>query len=647
MVRCKASIWQTWGGEYEFRNGQHLGLRRRFQDGQLGDEFTIRANGQHEGLERSWAKNGQLVWEFTNDERGKTWGLRREWFRDGKLRKIEWVGETDRDGASVRYDPTGKITDLRCGPKPLLAPHVNDSKLCGFDSKYPPSTVNLYHSNGQLRSTVRTVFFANGKIEQEHTFDVKGKLTSQKMSNWYGKLVQDHDYDPAVQQQAAQAAAQKERALWLANNPRPKLRDSYPHTRTFVAKVPSKIISVGETDGALGSLIIFENGSRLKLEELMSLAKNPNFELPLPHIDKKQPRLVADTTKGADRYGAVLWSNGDMLGDFKLLNQERKAKRLRTGQFGLDHNDALMLAEAKKKRPTVLRDVQAIATGPTQAFTVVLRKNGQVHAFGGDNLFGHLGLNLVDKTGVSGFIIDNATAVAAGGRHGLALRKDGTVWMWGQDDLPYAPINPPFPTDAAQPTPRMVPISAKIIKVAAGGTSSYALTEAGEVWAWGRPDCGALGVGTSEIEPHEYTGPGIWWSNLTFSGSPETSKPNPTVKPRRITQLTNIVDIGAGANRGIALNRDGTVWGWGHNDDYLNGTPEFEEVPQYSKCHSAGHKTRLGWMKSEYPRPMRDMSNVKQIFAMSDLTLVVKSDNSLWAIGEAMSRYKAIAPGIR
>jgi alpha-tubulin suppressor-like RCC1 family protein len=70
-------------------------------------------------------------------------------------------------------------------------------------------------------------------------------------------------------------------------------------------------------------------------------------------------------------------------------------------------------------------------------YTLALRSNGDVFAWG-QNSFGQIGtggtsssVNLPTQVTV----LDKATAIAAGGGHGLALRTDlvvtGAVWAWG------------------------------------------------------------------------------------------------------------------------------------------------------------------------------------------------------------------------
>ncbi len=173
MVRCKDRDSGLMEREYELRNGDSVGLSRYFRNGKLAKEFTITANGPHEGLEREWAANGQLVLEFTN-VKGNTRGLRRSWFDDGSPKAVEWVGDNEREGASAQFTPGKQLASLRCGPKPLLAPHVDDAALCGFGGS--ASTVSTYSSSGKLRGTQtllagvvqkQAVLMDNGKPQEE------------------------------------------------------------------------------------------------------------------------------------------------------------------------------------------------------------------------------------------------------------------------------------------------------------------------------------------------------------------------------------------------------------------------------------------------------------------------------------------------
>ncbi|QTN28207.1 hypothetical protein HZ993_23740 [Rhodoferax sp. AJA081-3] len=235
MVRCKDRSSGLLEREYELRDGKSIGLSRYYREGTLVKEFTITANGPHEGPEREWAKNGQLVLEFTN-VKGNARGLRRQWFEDGKQRKIEWVADHEREGAAVEYNASGQLASLRCGPKPLLAPHVNDAKLCGFERV--PSTLNLHSHKGELRSTVvlvagveqkATTFFANGKPELEEELLPGG---AQKRETIY----------------YAEGGSKRRERLWDVSNGRPALllREADFHTSgTLVSERQYQVVDNG------------------------------------------------------------------------------------------------------------------------------------------------------------------------------------------------------------------------------------------------------------------------------------------------------------------------------------------------------------------------------------------------------------------
>jgi antitoxin component YwqK of YwqJK toxin-antitoxin module len=188
MVRCKDRDSGQTEREYELRNGDSVGLSRYFRKGQLYKEFTITANGPHEGLEREWAANGQLVLEFSNVA-GNARGLRRSWYEDGSPKAVEWLADNEREGASAQFTPGKQLASLRCGPKPLLAPQVNDAALCGFGGS--ASTVSTYSSSGKLRGTQtllagvvqkQAVLMDNGKPQEEME-----RQGGQRTERWFAE----------------------------------------------------------------------------------------------------------------------------------------------------------------------------------------------------------------------------------------------------------------------------------------------------------------------------------------------------------------------------------------------------------------------------------------------------------------------------
>lgn len=121
--------------------------------------------------------------------------------------------------------------------------------------------------------------------------------------------------------------------------------------------------------------------------------------------------------------------------------------------------------------------------------------------------------------------------VAMGGGHTLALHQDGTVWTWGQNGSGQLGDG----STQTRLTPSAVPGLIGIIAIAAGDTHSLALKSDGTVWAWGTG--GRVGDGT---------------------GTTRTS-------PVQVTSLSSIAAISARKQHSIALKSDGTVWTWGDN----------------------------------------------------------------------------------
>jgi alpha-tubulin suppressor-like RCC1 family protein len=88
------------------------------------------------------------------------------------------------------------------------------------------------------------------------------------------------------------------------------------------------------------------------------------------------------------------------------------------------------------------------------------------------------------------------TAIAAGCFHSLALTSTGQVWAWGlgQDGQLGDGATMGHTTPA-----RVSGLPAGVVQVAAGCHHSLALTATGQVWAWGESGQGELGDGTNTV----------------------------------------------------------------------------------------------------------------------------------------------------
>lgn len=181
--------------------------------------------------------------------------------------------------------------------------------------------------------------------------------------------------------------------------------------------------------------------------------------------------------------------------------------------------------------------IQIAASKSPRGYTVVLKKDGTVWAWG-RNFSGELGLDPINTlwsltpVGVAG--ISDVTSVAAGDKHNVALKSDGTVWTWG--DNSFGQLGDETATNRY--TPAQVSGITDVTAITAGYSYTAALKSDGTVWVWGKnvrldqADVGKIKTNT----------------------------------PMKVDGLASVVALAAGDNHTVALKSDGTAWAWGCND---------------------------------------------------------------------------------
>ena len=188
--------------------------------------------------------------------------------------------------------------------------------------------------------------------------------------------------------------------------------------------------------------------------------------------------------------------------------------------------------------------IRAVAAG--EGHNVVLKSDGTVWAWGG-NLYGEVGNGSFQASGVPNpaqvIGLSDIIAIAAGAYHGIALKRDGTVWSWGANfsgQLGDGSVSSSSPF--GKPLPVQVSGLTDVASIAAGGYHSIAAKRDGSVWAWGNNRYGQLGNGT-------------------FAGAFGPGQP----VPARVPALANVVEVSGGFYHSLAMKIDGSIWAWGRD----------------------------------------------------------------------------------
>lgn len=204
--------------------------------------------------------------------------------------------------------------------------------------------------------------------------------------------------------------------------------------------------------------------------------------------------------------------------------------------------------------------------GGTGNDLVLVWARNRVMSWGG-NPYGQLGNNSTDSTNRPSPVETNGVlagktvfALAAGGRHSLALCSDGTIAAWGRNS--YGQLGQNNTTDSLVPVAVITagtPLAGKsVVAIAAGNMHSLALCSDGTVAGWGVNIMGELGDGsnTDRYLPVALAASG------TLSGK-------------------SVVAISAGYAHSLLLCSDGTVytWGWNGNGQLGVGHTTSSSIP--------------------------------------------------------------------
>ena len=218
-----------------------------------------------------------------------------------------------------------------------------------------------------------------------------------------------------------------------------------------------------------------------------------------------------------------------------------------------------------------------------------LTSSGTIWSWGGRVDFENIGLEYAAALGrtvvysspIQISTISNISMVSHEASTVHIIKKDGTLWSWGDNTNGQVGNNS---TTATITSPIQIGVGTNWLKVSSGLGHTIAIKTDGTLWAWGLNSSGQLGDGTTDNKS----------------------------SPIQIGSLTNWSEISCGSDYTMAVRSDGTLWAWGTNTVGKLGIGN--TTSQSSPTQVAG----TTWRK---------------VFSGSGHTLATRTDGTLWAWG--------------
>lgn len=190
-------------------------------------------------------------------------------------------------------------------------------------------------------------------------------------------------------------------------------------------------------------------------------------------------------------------------------------------------------------------------------YTVAIKRDGSLWGWG-DNRYGQMGIGTRDHELAPVRVGDGNdwAGVYAGVHHVCATKQDGTLWAWGLNEYDQIPVDVKD-RDVRTPAPANAP--ADWAGLSGAWRHTLALTRDGTLWAWGLNSYGQLGNGdTRDLGMRVPTGD-------QHVGDYGGQVGNRSATPVPVQGGDDWIDFSAQGNHSVALKRDGSVWTWGLN----------------------------------------------------------------------------------
>lgn len=231
--------------------------------------------------------------------------------------------------------------------------------------------------------------------------------------------------------------------------------------------------------------------------------------------------------------------------------------------------------------------------------------------------------------------------------HVTALKSDGTLWGWGNNN--NSELNNTTPYPFIEQTPIQLGTDTNWQKTASGTNNTFAIKTNGTLWARGANSRGSLGIGTTAIYSPVYLqiGTASWKEISSASGHTVGIQTNGTLwawgrndynqvgnntccsdvlAPVQISTDTDWAKIDTSIwGFTMALKTNGTLWGWGKNQGAFGDS-----------------------MTTNLPVPTQLSTDIDwtEISTLSEQILMLKNNGTLWVFGGGGSGELGLGSGV-
>ena len=177
-----------------------------------------------------------------------------------------------------------------------------------------------------------------------------------------------------------------------------------------------------------------------------------------------------------------------------------------------------------------------------------------------------------------------------GHKHMLAVKTDGSLWSWGENEHPQLGQNNKTYYSSPKQEGTATTWALGENKIVGGYSSTAAIKTDGTLWTWGTNATGQLGT-----DVPAYTD---------------------CSSPKQVGSATYWDQVWMGHGASYAFKTDGTLWVWGENAQGCLAVP----LPQYPQISTS-------------PRQVGTDTNWSKMIIGSKVSASIKSDGSLWTWG--------------